>query len=139
MPPRKLKAAGHRHLRLLQRLGDMGHIEQFLAWHNVPIGTKANGLGRLRHRLKFNSPLHVKHLQNLIDLQKDKTYDYSGRDNKSEGRFASGECAIFLTSSGYYGTAKGTAKFDFTSTPMPYYPDVPALRRTRSSAAHRCG
>ncbi|HMC57737.1 MAG TPA: extracellular solute-binding protein, partial [Candidatus Solibacter sp.] len=32
---------------------------------------------------------------------------------------------IFLTSSGYYGTAKATAKFDFTSAPMPYYPDAP--------------
>ena len=30
----------------------------------------------------------------------------------------------FLTSSGYYATAKSTAKFDFTSAPMPYYPDV---------------
>ncbi|MBX9651230.1 MAG: extracellular solute-binding protein, partial [Xanthobacteraceae bacterium] len=57
-------------------------------------------------------------------LQKDKTYDYSGRANKSENRFASGECAIFLTSSGYYATAKSTAKFDFTSAPMPYYPDA---------------
>jgi len=25
---------------------------------------------------------------------------------------------------GYYATAKGTAKFDFTSAPMPYYPDA---------------
>src|SRR5437763_386892 len=100
------------------------HIEQFSAWHNVAIGTKANGLDGFDTELKFNSPLHVKHLQNLVDLQKDKTYDYSGRDSKNEARFGSGECAIFLTSSGYYGTAKGTAKFDFTSAPMPYYPDV---------------
>ena len=78
------------------------HIEQFSAWHNAPIGTKANGLDGFDTVLKFNSPLHVKHLQNLIDLQKDKTYDYAGRANASEDRFASGECAIFLTSSGYY-------------------------------------
>jgi sn-glycerol 3-phosphate transport system substrate-binding protein len=90
----------------------------------VPIGTKANGLDGFDTELKFNSPLHVKHLQNLIDLQKDKTYDYGGRANAGEARFGSGECAIFLTSIGYYGTAKGTAKFDFTSAPMPYYPDV---------------
>src|SRR4029077_6238735 len=100
------------------------NIEQFSAWHNVPIGTKANGLDGFDTVLTFNSPLHVKHLQNLIDLQKDKTYDYSGRASASENRFASGECAIFLTSSGYYATAKSTAKFDFTSAPMPYYPDV---------------
>jgi ABC-type glycerol-3-phosphate transport system substrate-binding protein len=50
--------------------------------------------------MKFNSPLHVKHLQTLVDLQKDKTYDYSGRDSRSEGRFTSGECAIFLETVG---------------------------------------
>ena len=121
---KKLKAAGHATCGFSNAWATWAHIEQFSAWHNVPIGTKANGLDGFDTELKFNSPLHVKHLQNLIDLQKDKTYDYSGRTNTSESRFGSGECAIFLTSSGYYATAKGTAKFDFTSAPMPYYPDV---------------
>ena len=121
---KKLKAAGHATCGFSNAWATWAHIEQFSAWHNVPIGSKANGLDGFDTVLTFNSPLHVKHLQNLIDLQKDKTYDYSGRENKSENRFASGECAIFLTSSGYYATAKSTAKFDFTSAPMPYYPDV---------------
>src|ERR1700692_1003104 len=122
---RKLKAAGHATCGFSNAWATWANIEQFSAWHNVPIGTKANGLDGFDTVLTFNSPLHVKHLQNLIDLKKDKTYDYSGRGNASESRFASGECAIFLTSSGYYGTAKSTAKFDFTSAPMPYYPDAP--------------
>ena len=121
---RKLKAAGHATCGFSNAWAPWAHIEQFSAWHNVPIGTKANGLDGFDTELKFNSPLHVKHLQNLIDLQKDKTYDYAGRANGGEARFGSGECAIFLTSSGYYATAKSTAKFDFTSVPMPYYPDV---------------
>src|SRR5438552_4818280 len=121
---KKLKAAGHATCGFSNAWTTWANIEQFSAWHNVPIATKANGLDGFDTELKFNSPLHIKHLQNLIDLQKDKTYDYSGRTNASEGRFGSGECAIFLTSSGYYATAKGTAKFDFTSVPMPYYPDV---------------
>ena len=121
---KKLKAAGHATCGFSNAWATWAHIEQFSAWHNVAIGTKANGLDGFDTELKFNSPLHVKHLQNLIDLQKDKTYDYSGRGGASESRFGSGECAIFLTSSGYYATAKGTAKFDFTSVPMPYYPDV---------------
>ena len=121
---KKLKAAGHTTCGFSNAWATWAHIEQFSAWHNVPIGTKANGLDGFDTVLEFNSPLHTKHLQNLIDLQKDKTYDYSGRANASESRFASGECAIFLTSSGYYATAKSTAKFDFTSAPMPYYPDV---------------
>src|SRR5256884_1747254 len=121
---KKLKAAGFATCGFSNAWATWAHIEQFSAWHNVPIGTKANGLDGFDTELKFNSPLHVKHLQNLIDLQKDKTYDYAGRANAGEARFGSGECAIFLTSSGYYGTAKGTAKFDFTSVPMPYYPDA---------------
>lgn len=121
---KKLKASGQDTCGFSNAWASWAHIEQFSAWHNVPIGTKANGLDGFDTELKFNSPLHVKHLQNLIDLQKDKTYDYSGRASASESRFAKGECAIFLTSSGYYATAKGTAKFEFTSAPMPYYPDV---------------
>ena len=34
-----------------------GLIEQFSAWHNVPIGTKANGLDGFDTVLEFNSPL----------------------------------------------------------------------------------
>lgn len=121
---KKLKAAGHSTCGFSNAWASWANVEQFSSWHNVPMATKANGLDGFDTEMKFNSPLHVKHLQNLIDLQKDKTYDYSGRDSRSEGRFTSGECAIFLTSSGFYGNVKANAKFDFTSAPMPYYPDV---------------
>jgi sn-glycerol 3-phosphate transport system substrate-binding protein len=121
---KKLKASGQATCGFSNAWATWANIEQFSAWHNVPIGTKANGLDGFDTELKFNSPLHVKHLQNLVDLQKDKTYDYSGRASASEGRFTSGECAIFLTSSGFYANVKNNAKFDFTSVPMPYYPDV---------------
>jgi sn-glycerol 3-phosphate transport system substrate-binding protein len=121
---KKLKAAGHNTCGFSNAWASWANVEQFSAWHNVPMATKANGLDGFDTEMKFNSPLHVKHLQNLIDLQKDKTYDYSGRDSKSEGRFTSGECAIFLTSSGFYGNVKANAKFDYTSAPMPYYPDA---------------
>src|SRR5262249_58205382 len=72
----------------------------------------------------FNPPLHIKHLETLVELQKDKTYDYSGRTNTGEGRFTSGECPIFLTSSAFFGNVRANAKFAFGNAPMPYYPDV---------------
>ncbi len=65
------------------------NLEQLSAWHNVPLATKDNGLDGFDTELKFNGPLHVKHLENLVELQKDKTYDYSGRTNTGEGRFTS--------------------------------------------------
>ncbi|HEX5777847.1 MAG TPA: sn-glycerol-3-phosphate ABC transporter substrate-binding protein UgpB [Xanthobacteraceae bacterium] len=121
---KKLKASGHDSCGFSTAWVTWAHIEQFSAWHNVPIGTKANGLGGFDTVLKFNSPLHLKHLENLVNLQKDKTFDYSGRTNTGEGRFTSGECAIFLTSSGFFGNVKNNAKFNWSNAPMPYYPDV---------------
>ena len=100
------------------------NIEQLSAWHDKPIGTKANGMDGFDTTLEINTPFHVRHLEKLAELQKDKTFDYSGRTNGSEGRFTSGECGIFLTSSAFYGNVKATAKFDYAAAPMPYYPDV---------------
>ena len=100
------------------------NLEQLSAWHNVPLSTKANGLDGFDTVLEFNGPLQVKHLQTLIEMQKDKTYDYSGRTNTGEGRFTSGECPLYLTSSAFFGNVKAQAKFAFTAVPMPYYPDA---------------
>ena len=101
-----------------------GLIEQFSAWHNVPIASEANGLDGFDTVLEFNSPLETRLLDNLVQLQKDKSYDYSGRTNTGEGRFTSGECPMFMTSSAFYPNVKANAKFSYTSVPMPYFPDV---------------
>src|SRR3954452_19866461 len=45
-------------------------LEQFSAWHNLPISTKANGLDGADTQLKINSPLHVKHIQAVAEAQK---------------------------------------------------------------------
>ena len=120
---KKLKAAGHATCGFSNAWVTWVNVEQMSAWHNVPISTKANGLDGFDAVLNFNGPLHVKHLETLAALQKDKTYDYSGRTNTGEGRFTSGECPIFLTSSAFFGNVKANAKFDFGNAPMPYYPD----------------
>src|SRR5438477_362058 len=41
---KKLKAAGHDTCGFSNAWASWAHIEQFSSWHNVPIGTKANGL-----------------------------------------------------------------------------------------------
>ena len=120
---KKLKAAGYATCGFSNAWVTWVNVEQMSAWHNVPISTRANGLDGFDAVLNFNGPLHVNHLQNLVELQKDKTYDYSGRTNTGEGRFTSGECPIFLTSSAFFGNVKANAKFEFGAAPMPYYPD----------------
>jgi sn-glycerol 3-phosphate transport system substrate-binding protein len=121
---KKLKAAGYDKCGFSTAWITWVNIEQFSVWHNTPLATRANGIDGFDTELKFNSPVHVKHLENLVELQKDKTFDYSGRTNTGEGRFTSGECPIFLTSSAFYGNVKANAKFEFGNAPMPYYPDV---------------
>lgn len=122
---KKLKAAGHDTCGFSNAWVTWVNVEQLSAWHNVPLATKANGLDGWDTELKFNTPFHVRHLQSLVDLQKDKTYDYSGRTATGEGRFTSGECPIMLTSSGFFANVKGNAKFAFGNAPMPFYPDQP--------------
>ena len=87
---RKLQAAGHQSCGFSTAFITWAMLEQFSAWHNIPLATKANGLDGLDTQLKFNSPLHVRHLETLVNLQKDKTFDYSGRDFRGSGRFTSG-------------------------------------------------
>jgi sn-glycerol 3-phosphate transport system substrate-binding protein len=121
---KKLKAAGYTTCGFSNAWATGVNIEQWSSWHNVPLSTQANGLDGFDTKLEFNGPLQVRHLENLVKLQKDKTYDYSGRTNTGEGRFTSGECPIFLTSSGFFGNVQKQAKFKWTNAPMPYYPDV---------------
>ncbi|WP_431016061.1 sn-glycerol-3-phosphate ABC transporter substrate-binding protein UgpB [Bradyrhizobium pachyrhizi] len=121
---KKLKAAGYNTCGFSGSWVTWVNLEQLSAWHNVPLASKANGLDGFDTMLEFNGPLQVKHLENLVELQKDKTYDYAGRTNTGEGRFTSGECPIYLTSSAFFGNVKAQAKFNFTAAPMPYYPDA---------------
>jgi sn-glycerol 3-phosphate transport system substrate-binding protein len=99
-------------------------LEQFSAWHNIPLATKANGLDGADAVLRFNNPVVRNHIRNLADAQKDKSFDYGGRTTEPEGKFLNGECGMIETSSGFYGTLKAGAKFDFGMTELPYYPDV---------------
>ena len=101
------------------------HLENFSAWHNVPIGTKANGFGGLDTEFVFNSPLQVKHIQQLADWQKEKVFIYGGRRNLGNAKFSSGEVAMYTESSAGYAGFKKTCKFDFGTSMLPYWPDAP--------------
>ena len=100
------------------------HLENFSAWHNVPFGTKSNGFEGLDTEFVFNSPLHVKHVQQLADWQKEKIFVYGGRRNKGNALFSSGEVAMYTESSAGYAGFKKTCKFDFGTSMLPYWPDA---------------
>jgi len=99
-------------------------IEQFSAWHNLPLATKVNGMAGADTVLEFNNPTVARHIQNLADAEKDRSFDYGGRTMEPDQKFVTGECAMTLNSSGFWGIAKANAKFPFGMGELPYYPDV---------------
>jgi sn-glycerol 3-phosphate transport system substrate-binding protein len=99
-------------------------IENFSAWHNVALASKANGLEGPDAALEFNNPTAVRHIANLAAAQGDKSFDYGGRTTEPEGKFTSGDCGMIQNSAGFYGAVKSSAKFPFGVTELPYYPDV---------------
>ncbi|WP_420971900.1 sn-glycerol-3-phosphate ABC transporter substrate-binding protein UgpB [Bradyrhizobium sp. B120] len=100
------------------------NVENFSAFHNLPIATKANGFSGLDAQLIFNNPLVVRHIAQLAQWQADKTFDYSGRGQTAEPRFQKGECGIFIGSSGTRADIKANSKFEVGYGMMPFDPDV---------------
>ena len=99
-------------------------VENFSAFHNIPIGTKSNGFGGLDTELTINNPLVEKQIAMLAEWQKTKLYDYGGRTNKAEPKFYAGECGIFIGSSAARLAILSNAKFDLGYGMQPYWPDV---------------
>ncbi|NJD86424.1 MAG: sn-glycerol-3-phosphate ABC transporter substrate-binding protein UgpB [Betaproteobacteria bacterium] len=100
------------------------HIENFSAWHNVPIGTKENGMGGLDTVFQVNSPLHVRHIAMLGDMAKKGLFTYAGRTNQAEAKFSSGECAMLTSSTGAQANIRRMAKFEWSVNFIPYHDDV---------------
>ena len=120
----KLKASGHKCPLTIAWQG-WTQLESFSAWHNVEFATKGNGLQGMDARMKVNSPLHVRHIENLANMAKQGLFVYKGRASVPEASFISGECAMTTTSTGFYGNVAKNAKFNFGMGPLPYYQDVP--------------
>jgi sn-glycerol 3-phosphate transport system substrate-binding protein len=118
-----LKAAGHK-CPLTSSWMSWTQLESFSAWHNTEFATKGNGMRGLDARLTFNSPLHVRHIENLANMAKQGLFVYKGRGNLADATFVSGECAMTTGSSALYGNIKRNAKFASGIAPLPYYPDV---------------
>jgi sn-glycerol 3-phosphate transport system substrate-binding protein len=100
------------------------NVENFSAFHNLPISTRANGFGGLDAELNFNNPAMVRHIAQLAEWQATKVFDYSGRAQTAEPRFQKGECGIFIGSSATRADIKANSKFEVGYGMLPYWPDV---------------
>jgi len=100
------------------------HVENFSAWHNIPIGTKQNGMGGLDTSFTINNPLLVRHIAMLGDMAKKGLFIYAGRTNQGDAKFSSGECAMFSGSAGAQAGIKKAGKVDWSINFIPYHDDV---------------
>jgi sn-glycerol 3-phosphate transport system substrate-binding protein len=119
----KLKASGHK-CPFTTSWVSWTQLESFSAWHNTEFATKGNGMRGIDARLNFNSPLHVRHIDNLANMAKTGLFVYKGRGNAADAVFVSGECAMTTGSSALYGNIKRNSKFASGISALPYYPDV---------------
>ena len=119
-----LKIAGHK-CPFTTSWQSWTQLESFSAWHNVEFATKNNGFNGLDTRLAVDTPLHVRHIQNLANMAQQGLFVYKGRNNSADATFVSGECAMTTGSSALYGAVKRNSKFTGGISTLPYYPDVP--------------
>ncbi len=99
-------------------------IENYGAWHNIPMGTQENGFAGLDTRFTFNNDAVVNRLQSIADSQESGIFKYGGRRGDSLSLFTSGECGMWMNSSAYYGSIKDQAEFAFGQTMLPLDTDV---------------
>ena len=85
-------------------------IENFAAWHDLPLATHQDGFGGPEARLLIDRKPFVEHVAQMAQWQKNGEFRYGGRKDDPESLFYSGECAMLFESSGSYGDIKANAK-----------------------------
>jgi sn-glycerol 3-phosphate transport system substrate-binding protein len=99
------------------------HLENFAAWNNLQYATKQNGLEGSDIELTFNSPIFVKHMQDIADLAKEGVFKYGGRTSEAKQVFLAGECGIFNDSSGGLGDIVKSG-MNYGTGALPYEPEA---------------
>lgn len=100
-------------------------IENFSAWHGLPVATKNNGFDGTDAELEFNKPTQVRHIQQLAEMNKKGDFTYFGRKDESTAKFYNGDCGITTASSGSLADIRHYAKFNYGVGMMPYDETVP--------------
>ena len=96
------------------------NIENYSAWHNIPVGTEENGFASLKSEFTFNNEAVVNHIQRIADMGEEGTFVYGGRRGDSRAQFVNGETALWINSSAYYGGfKKDITEFEFGQAMLP--------------------
>ena len=136
----KIKASGASQCAYTTGWPSWVHVENLSAWHNVPIGTKENGMGGLDTTFQINSPLHVRHWNNLKDWNSKGYFTYAGRRNEGGSEVLQRrmrDADVVLGGAGEHQPQREVQVRRRDDAVLRRRRR--ARRRTRSSAAHRCG
>jgi len=102
-------------------------LENFLAYHDLPLGTLQNGFGGFDTELVLNqqAPL-IRHWENLARWQSDGIFSWAGGGAGPDAgpKFYSGECAMMMESSAGRAGVLSNAEFNVGYGMQPYYADV---------------
>lgn len=101
--------------------------ENLSALHDQPYGTLENGFGGLGAEFSFNSPVQVKHWDNLKKWADEGLFQYGGPVGGADAppKFYAQECAIYMNSSASRaGVVNNSKDFEVGFAPLPYYDDV---------------
>lgn len=94
-------------------------VENFSAWHDIPMGTKENGFAGFDTEFVFNNASVVNRLDDIASMTEGNLFVYGGRRGDSLPMFTNGECGMWMNSSAYYGSMVSQAKFEFGQAMLP--------------------
>ncbi|KDE41203.1 Glycerol-3-phosphate ABC transporter, periplasmic glycerol-3-phosphate-binding protein [Nitrincola lacisaponensis] len=101
-------------------------LENFSAWHNLPLGTQDNGFNGMDTELIFNNDRVARHWDNLKQWQDSGIFKWGGPGPGPDAApmFYSGECAMFFGSSASRAGVLRNASFDVGFGFQPHYDDI---------------
>jgi sn-glycerol 3-phosphate transport system substrate-binding protein len=99
-------------------------FEQMSSMHDVGLATKANGFEGLDAQMNLGAPIFAKHTNMLLEMQREGTFVYGGRDVDGFASFPAGKAAMSFNSSAGRAQVQRDAKFRWASVVLPYHADV---------------
>ncbi|WP_371037370.1 MULTISPECIES: sn-glycerol-3-phosphate ABC transporter substrate-binding protein UgpB [unclassified Rhodosalinus] len=95
-------------------------IENYSAWHDLPIGSEENGFAGLGTDFTFDNANVVNHIDRIARMREEGLFAYGGRRGDSRSMFVNGETALWINSSAYYGGfASDITDFEFGQAMLP--------------------
>lgn len=101
-------------------------LENFTAWHNIPMATQENGFAGFDTEFTFNVELVSNHWDNLKKWQDAGAFKWGGPGPGPDAAplFYSGDCAMFFGSSASRAGVLNNTDFEVGFGMQPYYDTV---------------